>query len=87
MLLPPSISTVPAWAEGDQTQQGIDVCSAPGSVWLILRFNRAGHGILLEGRTNPARRGVLLVVLGDGLLFWLQVGCRTCPGSQDLPVS
>jgi uncharacterized membrane protein len=47
-LLPPGTSTVLGWAEGDLTQQAIDGWSAPGSQQLILRFNPAGDGVLLE---------------------------------------
>jgi uncharacterized membrane protein len=47
-LLPPDTSTVLAWSEGNLTQQAIDGWSAPGSQPLILRFNPAADGVLLE---------------------------------------
>jgi hypothetical protein len=37
-----------AWAEGDITQQAIAELSTPDAQSLILRFNPAGHGALLE---------------------------------------
>jgi uncharacterized membrane protein len=47
-LLPTGTSTVLAWSEGDLSQQAIDGWSAPGSQQLILHFNPAGDGILLD---------------------------------------
>ncbi len=47
-LLPPGTSTVLAWSEADLTQKAVDSWSAPGAERLILRFNPAGDGVLLE---------------------------------------
>jgi membrane associated rhomboid family serine protease len=47
-LLPPGTSTVLAWSEADLTEQILDDWSEPGSQRLIVRFNPAGDGVLLE---------------------------------------
>jgi hypothetical protein len=47
-LLPPGTSTVLAWSEADLTRQVLDDWSEPGSERLIVRFNPAGDGVLLE---------------------------------------
>jgi hypothetical protein len=47
-LVPPGSSLVVAWAEGALGQDTIEQWPGPGSQRLILRFNPAGHGALLE---------------------------------------
>jgi uncharacterized membrane protein len=47
-LLPPGTSTVLAWSEENLTQQVIDDWSEPGSERLVVRFNPAADGVLLE---------------------------------------
>lgn len=47
-LLPPGTSTVLAWSDADLTQQALDDWSQPGAERLVVRFNSAGHGVLLE---------------------------------------
>jgi hypothetical protein len=47
-LVPPGTSLVVAWAEGAPNQDTIEQWAGPGSQRLILRFNPAGHGALLE---------------------------------------
>lgn len=47
-LLPPGTSTVLAWSEADLTQQALDDWSEPGAERLIVRFNPADDGVLLE---------------------------------------
>ena len=47
-VLPPGTSTVLAWSEENLTQQVVDNWSEPGSERLIVRFNPAGDGVLLE---------------------------------------
>ena len=47
-LLPPGTSTVLAWSEENLTQQILDEWSEPGSERLIVRFNPAADGVLLE---------------------------------------
>ncbi len=47
-LVPPGTSLVVAWAEGALRHDTIEQWAGPGSQRLILRFNPAGHGALLE---------------------------------------
>jgi hypothetical protein len=47
-ILPPGTSMVLAWAEGAPQEQAITAWSAPGSEQLILRFESAPHGPVLD---------------------------------------
>jgi uncharacterized membrane protein len=47
-LLPPDTSAMIAWANGPVTEQTMSELSAPDTKSLVLRFNSAGHGIVLE---------------------------------------
>ena len=47
-LAPPGTSLVVAWAEGPLTEETAGRWPAPASQRLILRFNPAGDGALLE---------------------------------------
>lgn len=47
-LLPPGTSTVLAWSEADLTQHALDDWSEPGVERLVVRFNPADDGVLLE---------------------------------------
>jgi uncharacterized membrane protein len=47
-ILPPDTSMVIAWAEGAPQEQAVIPWSAPGSQQLILRFESAPHGAVLD---------------------------------------
>ena len=47
-ILPPDTSMVLAWAEGAPPEQAITAWSAPGSEQLLLRFESAPHGPVLD---------------------------------------
>jgi uncharacterized membrane protein len=47
-ILPPDTSMVLAWAEGAPPEQAVTAWSAPGSEQLLLRFESAPHGAVLD---------------------------------------